>query len=87
MQKAKAGRQAADRRQLEQEIHLVKAPGALAKEKQQKLKGEKRCRARLLAAYWTGAGRCGLSGRCTAALAVLASCALQLASVGVPGAR
>ena len=40
MQKAKSQQAAADRKQLEQEIHLVKAPGALAKEREQKLKGE-----------------------------------------------
>lgn len=40
MQRAKSQQAAADRKQLEQEIHLVKAPGALAKEKEEKLKGE-----------------------------------------------
>ena len=40
MAKSKGQQKAADRRQLEQEIHLVKAPGALAREKEQKLKGE-----------------------------------------------
>ena len=40
MSRAKVQQRAADRKQLEQEIHLVKAPGALAKEKEQKLKGE-----------------------------------------------
>lgn len=39
MSKAKKQQAAAERRQLEQEIHLVKAPGALAKEKEEKLKG------------------------------------------------
>jgi large subunit ribosomal protein L24e len=38
MSRAKAQQAAADRKQLEQEIHLVKAPGALAKEKEEKLK-------------------------------------------------
>lgn len=38
MSKAKVEQRAADRKQLEQEIHLVKAPGALAKERAQKLK-------------------------------------------------
>lgn len=38
MSKAKKQQAAAERRQLEQEIHLVKAPGALAKEKEEKLK-------------------------------------------------
>ncbi|KAL4430852.1 hypothetical protein ABPG75_006108 [Micractinium tetrahymenae] len=38
MSKAKKQAAAADRRQLEQEIHLVKAPGALAKEREEKLK-------------------------------------------------
>lgn len=42
MQKAKAGQVAAERRALEQEIHLVRAPGALAKDKEAKLKGEAR---------------------------------------------
>lgn len=41
MQKAKATTRAAERRQLEQEIHLVRAPGALAKDKAEKLKGER----------------------------------------------
>jgi hypothetical protein len=40
MAKSKGQQKEADRRQLEQEIHLVKAPGALAKEREQKLKGE-----------------------------------------------
>lgn len=40
MSRAKSQQAAADRKQLEQEIHLVKAPGALAKEKEEKLKGE-----------------------------------------------
>lgn len=38
MSKAKVQQREADRRQLEQEIHLVKAPGALAKERAAKLK-------------------------------------------------
>lgn len=38
MSRAKSQQAAADRKQLEQEIHLVKAPGALAKEKEEKLK-------------------------------------------------
>ena len=40
MSRSRVHQKAADRRQLEQEIHLVKAPGALSKEKAQKLKGE-----------------------------------------------
>lgn len=35
---AKTQQRAADRKQLEQEIHLIKAPAALAKERQAKLK-------------------------------------------------
>ncbi len=37
-QKARVGQRAADRRQLEQEVHLVKAPAALARERAAKLK-------------------------------------------------
>lgn len=40
MQRARVLEKAADRKQLEQEIHLVKAPGALAAEKEKKLRGE-----------------------------------------------
>lgn len=39
MQRSREQQKEADKRQLEQEIHLVKAPGALAKEKEAKLKG------------------------------------------------
>lgn len=63
MQKARAGQLAADRRQLEQEIHLVKAPGALAKDKEQKLKGaaaQGRGRACMLLLPWPGPGWSGL---------------------------
>lgn len=35
---AREGQRAADRKQLEQEIHLVKAPGALAREREAKLR-------------------------------------------------
>jgi len=38
MSRAKQQQKGAERRQLEQEIHLVKAPGALAKEREEKLK-------------------------------------------------
>ena len=38
MSKAKQDQKAADKRQLEQEIHLVKAPTATAKERAEKLK-------------------------------------------------
>lgn len=38
MAKARVEQRAADRRQLEQEIHLVKAPAALARERAEKLK-------------------------------------------------
>lgn len=38
MEKANEQQRAADRRQLEQEIHLVKAPAALSRERAQKLK-------------------------------------------------
>lgn len=38
MVKAREEQKEADRRQLEQEIHLVKAPSALAKEREEKLK-------------------------------------------------
>ncbi|KAI3433642.1 hypothetical protein D9Q98_003451 [Chlorella vulgaris] len=38
MQRARVLEKAADRKQLEQEIHLVKAPGALAAEKEKKLR-------------------------------------------------
>jgi large subunit ribosomal protein L24e len=38
MQRAREQQKEADKRQLEQEIHLVKAPAALAKDKEAKLK-------------------------------------------------
>lgn len=58
MSKAKKQQAAADRRQLEQEIHLVKAPGALAKEKEEKLKGGWGARVCACGAWWgKGAGR------------------------------
>lgn len=38
MESAKEEQREADRRQLEQEIHLVKAPGAIARERAEKLK-------------------------------------------------
>ena len=38
MSKAKVEQRTADRRQLEQEIHLVKAPAALARERAEKLR-------------------------------------------------
>jgi hypothetical protein len=40
MSTAKATQAGAERKQLEQQIHLVKAPGALAREREAKLKGE-----------------------------------------------
>ena len=41
MSTAKAKQAGAERKQLEQQIHLVKAPGALAREREAKLKGER----------------------------------------------
>lgn len=61
MAKAKKQQAAADRRQLEQEIHLVKAPGALAKEKEEKLKGAC-CRLLGHEERWSARGRAGVRG-------------------------
>jgi hypothetical protein len=43
MARSKEAQRTAERRQLEQEVHLVKAPAALAKQQEEKLKGGSRC--------------------------------------------
>lgn len=73
MRKAKVQQAAADRKQLEQEIHLVKAPGALAKEKAEKLKGALRGEGQRRA-RWLPAGGAARGLLCGAAELPSCSC-------------